>query len=288
MPLWMQLLIGGGILQAPADGEGSDLGGGAGGQDPGAGGGGGGESDEDEAAAAAKAKAEAGENRPTDKEAKLIKEVMQRKEKEQALKAEVAELKARFDGIDPDEVRQILADRKDQETKSLEEKGDYERLKQRMADEHKAEVTRLNATIAELQQQNTQSSATINDLTVGAQFSQSAYIKEDLIYTPAKLRTLYGDHFEIEDGKIVGYDKPRGAAARTKMVDSYGAALGFDAAMRKIVEADPDVDHMIRSKARQGAGSQPNPKQGGKAPHEQPKTAKDKIFAGLNALGSNQ
>ncbi|MEZ6841307.1 DUF6651 domain-containing protein [Acinetobacter baumannii] len=44
--------------------------------------------------------------------------------------------------------------------------------------------------------------------TVGAQFNQSQYIKQDLIYTPTKLRALYGNHFEIEDGKVVGYDKP--------------------------------------------------------------------------------
>ncbi len=54
---------------------------------------------------------------------------------------------------------------------------------------------------------------------------------------------------------MVGYDKPRGAQNRTALVDQYGNAIAFDHAMRKIVEADPEKDHLLRSKVKPGAGS---------------------------------
>ncbi|EPX1232629.1 DUF6651 domain-containing protein, partial [Acinetobacter baumannii] len=237
MPLWMQLLMNGGLLRQEANGEGSDLGGGSGGE--------GGEGDEKkEPTEPTKKDSEADDeskNKPTDKEAELLKEVMKKKAEAQKVKQELEELKARYIDIDPEIARKAINEQKEKETKELEAKGDFERLKARMAEEHAKEVNALKAKIAELEGANASKSQMINDLTVGAQFNQSQYIKQDLIYTPTKLRALYGNHFEIEDGKVVGYDKPRGAAERTKIVDSHGNPVNFDKALEKIVSMDPDA-----------------------------------------------
>lgn len=239
--------------QAPADGEGNDL--------PGDGGtegdkdkpepkkedGEGGEGDK------------AGVKKPSDEEARLLKENMKRKADNKALQTELDALKASVAGLNLDEVRALLDERKSAEEKKLEAQGDYDRLKQRMASEHQATVTSLNARIAELTQTLNQRETVIGDLTVGTQFSQSQYINGELVLTPAKARALYGSHFEIEDGQVVGYDKPRGATGRTALVDAYGNAIGFDAAMAKIIEADPEKDSLIRSKVKVGAGSSTKP-----------------------------
>lgn len=283
MPLWMQLLMNGGLLRQEANGEGSDLGGGSGGE--------GGEGDEKkEPSEPTKKDSEAddeGKNKPTDKEAELLKEVMKKKAEAQKVKQELEELKARYIDIDPEIARKAINEQKEKETKELEAKGDFERLKARMAEEHAKEVDALKAKIAELEGANTSKSQMINDLTVGAQFNQSQYIKQDLIYTPTKLRALYGNHFEIEDGKVVGYDKPRGAAERTKIVDSHGNPVNFDKALEKIVSMDPDANYMIKAKSKQGAGSQPNPKQGAPKP-EAKLSSTAKISNGLSELFANQ
>lgn len=244
----------------PADGNGNDL--------PGGNDGGNGQAKGDEGAEGGGNKPE-GENnegeqkpegrKPTDEEARLIKENMKRKATEKALKEELAALKQSVEGLDLNEVRKLLAERKSAEEKQLEAKGDYERLKQRMAEEHQSTVTALNAQIAELKEALGKRESTISELTVGSQFNSSQYINGELVLTPAKARALYGAHFEIEDGKVVGYDKPRGAAGRTALVDAYGAAIPFDAAMAKIIEADPERDSLIRSKAKNGAGSGTKP-----------------------------
>lgn len=270
---------------APTDGEGSDLGGGAG-----AGAGEGGEGGEGGDEAARKAaeeeaarKAAEGKQGPSDAEARLIKENMAKKEQLRKAQEEIAALKKSVEGLDLEEVRKLVADRKTAEEKALEAKGDYERLKQRMAEEHGKEITSLKAQLEALQGEKSKLASTINDLTVGTQFGQSKFIGEELTLTPAKARVIYGDYFEVEDGKIVGYDKPRGAAGRTALVDQYGAAVAFDAALRKIVEADPEKDHLLKSKVKPGAGSD-SKKASGDVQKEASGDSMSKIAAGLKGL----
>lgn len=273
----------------PADGNGNDLPGENAGQgqsqDQGAGEGG--EGDGGDQGQQGEGQQGEGERRkPTDEEARLIKENMKRKAENKALKEQLEALQQSVAGLNLDEVRQILAERKSAEEKQLEAKGDYERLKQRMAEEHQATVTGLNAKIDELTKALQEKEAVIGDLTVGAQFNSSQYINGELVLTPAKARALYGAHFEIEDGKVVGYDKPRGAAGRTALVDAYGVPVSFDVAMAKIIEADPEKDSLIRSKAKAGAGSSTKPTT--KVPDantSQGAPAVNRIAAGLKSLG---
>lgn len=281
-------------LQAPEGGEGGGGGGGSGG---GEGGGGG----DDEAAKAKAAEEEAARKKaeedaaaakagkPTDAEAKLLKEVMQKKEALQKTQADLAaaqERLAQFDGVDPEAVKKLLADAKAAEEAQLAAKGDFDRLKQRMAEEHTASTNKLQKTITDLQALVASQSAQLDELTVGAQFSQSAFIKDELVdsLTPAKVRALYGAHFDLEDGKVVGYDKPKGAANRTALVDALGNPVAFDEAMKKIIEADPDRDHMIKSKVRAGAGSQSQSKVDTTKKTEVGTDAVSKIGAGLKSL----
>lgn len=270
----------------PADGNGNDLPGDNAGQGQGAGEGGDG-NDQGQQGDGQQGEGQQGEGekrKPTDEEARLIKENMKRKAENKALKEQLETLQQSVAGLNLDEVRQILAERKSAEEKQLEAKGDYERLKQRMAEEHQATVTSLNAKIDELTKALQEKEAVIGDLTVGAQFNSSQYINGELVLTPAKARALYGAHFEIEDGKVVGYDKPRGAAGRTALVDAYGVPVSFDAAMAKIIEADPEKDSLIRSKAKAGAGS--NTKPTTKVPDSaQGAPAVNRIAAGLKSLG---
>jgi hypothetical protein len=196
--------------------------------------------------------------KPTDEEARLLKENMQKKDALKKAADENAALAAKlkqFEGIDPEAVKKMLAEQKSAEEKELERKGDYERLKQRMAEEHGKETASLKAMIDSLQGELGKTKGTVNELSIGAQFGQSKFISEEMTMTPTKARVVYADHFDLEDGKVVGYDKPRGAANRTALVDQYGNAVSFDEAMRKIVDADPEKDYLLKSKTKPGANS---------------------------------
>lgn len=211
-----------------------------------------------EDAAAAALAAKEGAKKPTDDEARLLKEVMQKKEALQKTQGDLTAAQERlklFEGMDPDAVKKLLADKKQAEEAQLVAKGDFENLKQRLIEENTKVTNSMQEQINALQNELSNKSKTVNDLSIGSQFGQSPFITDELTLTPAKARVVYGDHFDLEDGKVVGYDKPRGASNRTPLVDQYGNAVGFDAALRKIVEADPDRDHLLKSKVKQGAGS---------------------------------
>lgn len=240
--------------------------------------------------AAAALAAKAAGTGPTDAEAALLKENMKKKGEIQRLSDELAAAKTaaqRFDGIDPDAVRKLLADQKATEVAALEAKGDFDRLKTMMAADHTVQMTGLQSQIDTLTAQLAQKDGVVNELSVGQQFSQSKFITEELILTPSKARVIYGEHFDVVDGKVIPFDKPRGHTARTALVDASGTALSFEGALKHIVDADPDKDHLMRSKVKQGAGSgtQKPPAGGvGGAKPQGPTNGVDLISAGLKSM----
>jgi hypothetical protein len=240
----------------------------------------------DAAAAEAAAKAASDPKKPSDEEARLLKEVMQKKEALKKTESDLSaakELLKQFDGIDAEAVRKMLADQKSAEEKQLEAKGEWDRLKVRMAEEHSTSTKALTDQIANLQSQLGQSQGAINELSIGTLFGQSEFINSELTLTQSKARVIYGDHFDLIDGKVVAHDKPRGAANRTAIIDQYGNPIGFDDALRKIVEADPEKDHLLKSKIKQGASSTTKPA-GKVASQPADADALTKIGAGLKGL----
>lgn len=255
---------------------------------------------EAEAAAAVAAAAEAAKGNKTDLtdgDAALLKDVMKLKEKSKNLQTELAQAKAaleNFNGIDPVKARALVAAQEEAERKSAEARGEYDRLVQQMAARHTEDKTRLESLLQDERASKQTLSQQIAELTVGAAFSTSKTM-EGLNLTPAKARIIYGSHFEFLDGKVVGYDKPTGTSERTLLVNSAGEALAFDEALDKLVDADPDREHLRKSKAKQGAGSTTTAKGGRKAIEQveaerknQKMTPAEKISAGLKALAQGK
>ncbi len=201
--------------------------------------------------AAEKAAAEAAAKGGDDKDKGLLREVMEKKSEIKSLKEQLA----RFEGIDPDAVRALLEEKRSAELAAEEAKGNFARVKEMMAEEHSKTTKTLQDQIADLQKQLAARDGTINDLTIGRSFSESKFIGEELVMPRAKARALYSSHFEVQDGKIVGYDKPAGAKDRTTLVGADGKPLSFEEAIKKIIDLDPDKESLYRDKAKPGAGS---------------------------------
>jgi hypothetical protein len=195
----------------------------------------------------------------TEKERELLRESMSRKEKikqlEQKLNEASGALKA-WEGLNPEDVRKLVQEKRDAELKSMERKGEWEKIKQQMLDAHNAEKKTLADQIAALNGQLNAYSGQIDQLTVGQAFSTSKFIADELVLTPSKARTVYGSHFERDaEGRVIAYDKPAGAAGRAPLVDGQGNTLQFDAALKKLVEVDPDRDALLKAKVKPGADS---------------------------------
>lgn len=252
---------------------------------------------DDAAGAAANGGEDNKATKPSDLEAKLLKEVMEKKEalnkaKTDAVaaieaKADLERRLAAFDGVNLEEVKALLKDRQDRELSELEKKGEFDRVKKQMQEAQAAELAKIaterDTIKATLEEQVTKATRQITELTIGRSFSESPFIRESMTLTPAKTRIVYGQHFELQNGNVVAYDKPVGETDRTVLVDANGNPLGFDAAMAKLVETDPDRDNLLRSKMRSGAGSE-NDSDARNGKKEVVMTSKERIRAGLNGL----
>ena len=225
----------------------------------------------EEAAAAAKAGKTGKETPPNDdtppEEAKHLREVMKWKTKAR----EAEERLQAFEGLDAAEIRELVAKSKEAEEERLKAEqaaeeqraraaGEFDKLKESMAKEHAKAMKKLQDELKERDTKEATLSKKINDLTVGSAFTNSSFVRSNLTLPPTKARIIYGSYFDLDDqGRVVGYDKPKGAEGRSVLVDASGDPLPFDEAFKQIVEADPDKDDILRSTVQSGTGSRPAP-----------------------------
>lgn len=289
----IKLLGRAGVYLEANDGEGNDLGGG-------------GEPTAEEIAAKAKAdkeaadkaatdKAEAdrleaeknkqnpGDGKPSDAEAKLLKELMALKAKQKAADDELKAYKDAAGESKPEELKALIEAKKVAEREALEKRGEYDRILEQVKTEHAKELETLKTQLAEKDLLLSQKDESLVNLTVGRSFSESAFIREKSLIPASIARKEFGAHVDIVDGAAVVYDKPRGAAERTPLVNADGKPKSFEDGIAALYAAHPEAAAMIRAQGKPGAGSQ-NADLGGKKPDDKSKeigSGVSRIAAGL-------
>lgn len=166
----------------------------------------------------------------------------------------------RFKGIDPKKARENAkrvresekAARQAEKDKATAE-GNFERLREIQNEEHQAALDAVTQerddALSELERMRTEN----RKEKLKSAFAGSKFFADETILSGAKAQRLYGDHAEVEeDGSVVIYDKPAGEKNRVKLMNGRGVPLPFDEAVKKLVEADPDKDTLIRSKMKPG------------------------------------
>lgn len=199
---------------------------------------------------------------------KLARELAKKARVVSDLEARTSDLAAqleRFKDIDPDAVRELMRNQeelKDREKKAEEERlraaGDFEALRKRMAEETDKVVKEREAKLTESQKQIDVLNRQIREITIGAAFTASAFIRDETVLPTSKARRAYEDHFEIKDGQIIAYDRPATDSRREPLVNARGQALPFDEALKQIVENDPDKDYLLKSQRKSGSGEAPS------------------------------
>lgn len=197
--------------------------------------------------------------------------------KAEAAETEAADLREKlkaFDGIDPTAFKALMAEKADRdaakaktEEDKLKASGDFDRLRASMAEQHKKDKDALALELATANEKLSATEKRIAANRVENAFAGSRFITENTILTPSKAQRVYDDHFEVEDGALVGFDRPRGSSVRTKLVDAAGDPVAFDEAIKRIIEGDPDKDVLLRSKIKNGPGAVDH---GGKGKKDEP------------------
>ncbi|MET2951332.1 DUF6651 domain-containing protein [Vibrio owensii] len=205
----------------------------------------------------------------SDSEARLLKDVMKWKDKARSLETELKDEKNKEDylrsilgDVSEDEIKELVNSRKAEERKQKEERGEYDSIVTQMKEQHSkdlaakdAEIEKKDETIKELRSIVNSTTGEIEELTVGRRFSDSQFIKDRVALPMSMVRKEFGEHFEIENGLIVGYDKPRGSEGRAPLVDGQANTLGFEAAIERLITSHPESKALLRSTIKPGSGS---------------------------------
>lgn len=194
----------------------------------------------------------------------------------EALRAQIDALKSQLAGFGdatPDEIKQLRelraqaekerkeaeAAAREAEKERLRKEGDFETLRQRMAEEHQRELEAARSRSTELDHAVTALNRQIENMALGTAFASSRFVQEEMIIGADKARRIYGAHFDVVDGQVVGYDAPRGSDKRVALVDGRGQPLVFDEAIKRLIEGDPDRDRLLKAQQKPGPGTQPSP-----------------------------
>lgn len=269
---------------APAGAEGGEGGAGEGG-DAGKGEGG----EKASGANAGEGDGDGGEKKPSEAEAKLLKEVMKWKAKAKEAGTNSDDAKSSLQKITDalgetsvEDVQALIQAQKDAATAELESKGEYDRIVEQIKDENKKVVGGLQEQIDALTQQLSGSNGQIEEMTVGRSFGESGFIRENSTLPSSIARKEFGKHFDVVDGQVKAFDKPRGAEGRTPLVDAEGNGKRFEVAIEQLYKGHADAASLIKSKAKPGAGSKTDSQIKAKASEPELKGV-SRITAGLNA-----
>lgn len=193
--------------------------------------------------------------KPSDAEARLLRDAMKHKARAKELQDQLKAIQAALGDTKPDDIKQILTERKEAERLAMEKRGEYDRILEQVKSEHESQVSTLQQEIADLQAKLGEKDGKLEDLTVGQVFNDSSFIRESSLIPVSIARKEFGQFVEIVDGVPVVYDKPRGAQERTPLVDGSGKPKSFDEAIAFLYSKHPDAPSLLRSKAKPGAGS---------------------------------
>lgn len=191
--------------------------------------------------------------------AALLKETMSRKTVIKERDTELDTLRSKVSKFESAEA--------DAEEKRLEGEKDIEGLKNRWTEKHTAAIDELKSSQQTELQTRDGKIAELTNLLNGQEkntkFANSP-VPGQLGLTPTKVEKLWGDRFDVVDGKTVPFDRPRGEEGRTEMIGADGQTMPFDDALSEIVKQDPDYEALAKITLKPGAGSSSST--GGKAP----------------------
>ena len=193
----------------------------------------------------------------------LLRETMARKEEIKSLKQQAKEREEKAAEM-AKKLKEFEEKQSAEELAKLEEEKDFDGVKQRIIEQAKLEkeaaVNEVTSTLSEkiesLQEALNEQESHLKTLVFDAEFGKASdYLNKETVLTTSIAKRAYSGYMEIQDGKAVWYDAPKGSEKRTALVGADGNSVSAVEALKEIINKDPDNDSIIRSKIVPGSGS---------------------------------
>lgn len=151
-----------------------------------------------------------------------------------------------FEGIDdPDAARKAMAIVANLDAKKLVDAGEVEAVRaaaiKAVEEKYSPVLTKLEQTEAALRQE-----------IIGGNFARSKFISEKIAVPADMLESKFGNHFMIEEGRMVAKDK-NGNPIYSK--SQPGEIAGFDEAIEALIDQYPHRDNLLKGRGANGTGA---------------------------------
>lgn len=178
----------------------------------------------------------------------------------EAKEAAEARLKV-FEGIeDADEARKALETVKNLDEGKLVAAGKVEEIKAaaaRAAEERVAAQSKTHAIeLEKLRGDHEKLLSQYHGEKIGGAFAGSTFVKEKTLLPGPAAQKVFGDHFKVEEGKLVAYD---GAGNQVFSRSRPGELANFEEAIEVLVGAYPYRDDILRGNGNGGGGTRGGP-----------------------------
>ena len=144
-------------------------------------------------------------------------------------------------------VQELVERAKKIDAKKLIDMGEVDRLKTDWQKSWDEKVKSAEDRATKLEQ-------SLYDEKVGSQFANSKYVTEKLMLPPDMVRRFFGEHFKIEEGRVVGYLNGTRLTSRERL----GEPAGFEEALEAMVAAYPHKDRIMKAPPAGGSGAAPS------------------------------
>lgn len=160
-----------------------------------------------------------------------------------------------FEGLDPVKVREALTTVENLGSGELLAAGKVEEIKAAAID---ATKKGYEGQIAAFREKETSLNNQVGSLTssyhsemLGNRFATSKFISEKMSVPAVMAQKIFGEHFKVEDGKVIAYD-----AKGTKLYSQAhpGEIPEFEEAVALIVNAYPYKDTVLKGRGNSGGG----------------------------------
>lgn len=158
---------------------------------------------------------------------------------------EYAEKLKPYEGIDAAKAREAMEKMSKIDAKALIDAGEVDKVKEQIKSEYTGQLTEKDKTISTLQSR-------LDGLITDNAFNGSAYVQENIAVPVDMLRKTFGDHFKIENDKLIAYDS---AGNRMLSKKNLGEPADFDEAIEMIVENYSQKDRILKAPEHRGTGS---------------------------------
>lgn len=159
-------------------------------------------------------------------------------------KEEALEKLKKFEGLDPEKVRDAMEKLSKIDQKKLIDSGEVDKVKDEIKGQFTEQLGEKDKEIETLRGQ-------VDSMSIDKVFDGSEFVRNDIALSPDIFRNTFAKNFKVEEGKVTAYDNHGNRLMSKERAGEYATP---EEALRILVNSRADKDSILKADAGSGSG----------------------------------